>query len=121
MPGIFVSWPGSCVKIRMRNINDWRLEEEILAGKHTLVVGFVSRLDPGHRGFVEKVVDLERRFGDDAEFFVVDLVEHPGLVRKLKPESLPMLVVWAHEREVGRWSGRMDMRIIAPKVASAIK
>lgn len=85
------------------------------------MVGFVSRLEPEHRAFVDKLLDLERRFGDDAEFYLVDLVEHPGLVSKLKPDRLPMLVVWAHERELGRWTGPMDMRIIAPKVAAAIK
>lgn len=96
----------------MKKINDWTLDDEISNSK--VIVGFYSTLDRRHRAFLQKLIDCERRF--DVEIRIVDLVEHPSLVARLRAESLPLLVVWSHGQEMGRWAGHLDMRVIAPKL-----
>jgi hypothetical protein len=103
----------------MRQINDWRLAEELGMGRSVLVVGFVSRRDRSHRDFLEELSVISEGL-DGAEFRFLDLAEHPSLAESFGPGKLPLLLVFVSGAEKRRWRGRVERSTIVPALQEII-
>ena len=103
--------------MKLREITDWGLIEELRGRAEPLILTVVDRLKEHHLPAARRMAELAGEY-DGATFRLVDVAENPSLKRVLKFKRLPGVVVYADGRELRRWQGRVEKRWVASAVSA---
>jgi thioredoxin-like negative regulator of GroEL len=105
----------------LREINDWRLDDELAAEKPALAIVLSSRFLPAHDEWVRLLAVLADHFSESTPFRLIDADENPSLTRKLKIRRLPCLVLFASGTEFTRWEGGFDAAQVTEQIEAMLR
>lgn len=103
--------------MKIKQIGDWTLEDRLAARGPAVVVLFLK--SDGRRSLPLRA-EFRRVAANhpDANFYEVDLIENPSLIRKYSLSTHPVVLVFVDGAEVGRHGGTAIgaaiLRILGP-------
>ena len=103
--------------MKLREITDWGLLEELRMNPEPLILTVVDRLNERHAPAARRMAELAADY-DAASFRLADVAENPTLRRLLKLRRLPGVVVYLEGRELRRWQGRVEKRWVASALSA---
>lgn len=104
----------------MREVTDWGLGDAFVEDHPVLVIGFLDRSNPQHRGLVHDLGLLARRFEPRVAFRLVDVLENPSTVQRYSLRRLPETRVFEGVKELHRWPGMLPLQKLSATLEGLI-